>query len=61
MISRKREISLECVFKSSDTANPHIRLFPGMPGRHPGADCRQRRAAGDFSHSSFRYWPLGLG
>src|SRR5215469_102075 len=32
----------------SDTANPHGRLFSGMPGRHPGAGCRQRRATGDY-------------
>jgi hypothetical protein len=30
----------------SDTVIPHIGLFPGMLGRHPGAGCRQRRATG---------------
>ena len=30
----------------SDTVIPHIRLFPGRLGRHPGAGCRRRRAIG---------------
>jgi len=36
---------LECS-SPSDTYFPHIRLFPGMQDRHPGACCCQRRAIG---------------
>jgi hypothetical protein len=40
--------------RSSDTAIPHMLLFPGMAGRHLGARCRQRRATGGFGAPSFR-------
>jgi len=35
-----------CEFKSSDKGKPHTRPFADMPGHHPGAGGRQRRATG---------------
>jgi len=47
MDHRFGDVPLEWVFKSpSDTVNPHTRPFSGVPGCHPSAGCRQRRAIG---------------
>jgi hypothetical protein len=46
MDHRFGDVSLEWVFKSSDTVIPHIRPFPGTADGHPGAGFRQRQAIG---------------
>jgi hypothetical protein len=42
------------VHSISDTLNPYNTPFPGMPGCHPGAGLRQRRATGGFLLLSVR-------
>jgi hypothetical protein len=53
MLSSKKlaghEAWASCCSPPSDTSKPHGSPFPGMPGRHPDAGFRQRRATGAFS------------